>query len=68
MTALPMPVVEPEQEPWPAFQPITAWRHASGEWSQVNDRIAEEVAVALIYNGISHAVMLATPVLASRKA
>lgn len=61
MTALPMPVVEPEQEPWPAFQPITAWHHASGEWSQVNDRIAEEVAVALIYNGISHAVMLATP-------
>lgn len=33
----------------------------SGTLSQLEDVVAEEVPVALIYNGISHAVMLATP-------
>ncbi|HSH71956.1 MAG TPA: formate dehydrogenase accessory sulfurtransferase FdhD [Methylophilaceae bacterium] len=32
-----------------------------GEVESLSDCIAEEVPVALIYNGISHAVMLATP-------
>lgn len=41
-------------------------RHAvsrlhAGEWLHVHDDLAEEVPVALEYNGISHAVMLVTP-------
>jgi formate dehydrogenase accessory protein FdhD len=35
------------------------WR--SGIESEVEDAIAEEIPVALVYNGISHVVMLATP-------
>ncbi len=38
---------------------IDKWK--SGNHSQLEDVVAEEVPVALIYNGISHAVMLATP-------
>jgi FdhD protein len=38
---------------------VTRWRN--GELSQATDKVAEEVPIALIYNGISHAVMLATP-------
>jgi len=33
----------------------------AGKVSLLEDVVAEEVPVALIYNGISHAVMLATP-------
>ncbi|RYX88651.1 MAG: formate dehydrogenase accessory sulfurtransferase FdhD [Comamonadaceae bacterium] len=32
-----------------------------GVWSDVSDSVAEEVPVALEFNGISHAVMMATP-------
>ena len=38
---------------------VDKWK--SGNLTQVEDVVAEEVPVALIYNGISHAVMLATP-------
>ena len=38
---------------------VDKWK--SGKLSQIEDVVAEEVPVALIYNGISHAVMLATP-------
>ena len=38
---------------------VNKWK--SGQLSQLEDVVAEEVPVALIYNGISHAVMLATP-------
>jgi FdhD protein len=38
---------------------VTRWR--SGEVTEATDKVAEEVPIALIYNGISHAVMLATP-------
>ncbi len=38
---------------------VSRWRN--GEQQDIQDQLAEEVPVALIYNGISHAVMLATP-------
>lgn len=38
---------------------VKRWHH--GELSADRDRIAEETPIALIYNGISHVVMLATP-------
>ena len=38
---------------------VTRWRN--GELSTVQDKVAEEVPIALVYNGVSHAVMLATP-------
>ena len=38
---------------------VVRWRNDKPEDTQ--DKLAEEVPVALIYNGISHAVMLATP-------
>ena len=38
---------------------VTPWRN--GLLTQATDKVAEEVPIALIYNGVSHAVMLATP-------
>ena len=38
---------------------VTRWR--DGVRSDAKDKVAEEVPIALIYNGVSHAVMLATP-------
>lgn len=42
-------------------QAVVAKRYANGAWSEQPDQIAEEVPLALIYNGIAHAVMLGTP-------
>ncbi|TDR79641.1 formate dehydrogenase accessory sulfurtransferase FdhD [Paludibacterium purpuratum] len=36
-------------------------RHRQGEMHDVTDAVAEECPVALVFNGISHAVMMATP-------
>jgi FdhD protein len=36
-------------------------RLRAGAWSQADDELAEEVPVALEYNGVSYAVMMATP-------
>ncbi|MDP9043915.1 MAG: formate dehydrogenase accessory sulfurtransferase FdhD [Pseudomonadota bacterium] len=38
---------------------VCAWR--GGEFHEADDSLAEETPVALVFNGISHAVMLATP-------
>lgn len=38
---------------------VRQWRN--GQFSTVDDRLAEEVPIALVYNGVSHAVMLASP-------
>jgi FdhD protein len=38
---------------------VTRWRN--GQPQSVMDTLAQEVPVALVYNGISHVVMLATP-------
>ncbi|MBS1186544.1 MAG: fdsC [Burkholderiaceae bacterium] len=42
-----------------ATVPVTKWRE--GQTVSAQDHVAEEAPVALEYNGISHAVMLATP-------
>jgi FdhD protein len=39
--------------------PVLAWR--GGEAEHGSDLLADEVPVALVFNGISHAVMMATP-------
>ncbi len=38
---------------------VTRWRN--GALTDALDQVAEEVPIALVYNGVSHAVMLATP-------
>lgn len=38
---------------------VTRWRN--GQLTTTTDQLAEEVPIALVYNGVSHAVMLATP-------
>lgn len=38
---------------------VTRWKN--GELITTTDQLAEEVPIALVYNGVSHAVMLATP-------
>lgn len=38
---------------------VNRWQH--GETSSAQDCVAEEVAVALVYNGISHVVMMTSP-------
>ena len=42
-------------------KPVAALRWAATGVSDISLPIAEEVPVALVYNGISHVVMMATP-------
>ncbi len=52
-------VIDPDSlTPSAAFD-VRRFRH--GAWHQARDDLAEEVPVALEFNGISHVVMLATP-------
>jgi formate dehydrogenase accessory protein FdhD len=47
-----------EQSP---FQPVHSRRFTNGEWVDLPLIVAREIPVALVYNGISHAVMMASP-------
>lgn len=44
-----------------AHASVVAHRHVDGAVTDLQETLAEETPVALVYNGISHAVMLATP-------
>lgn len=46
---------------WPSYQQTTVDRWQHGQHASQQDYIAEEVPVVLVYNGVSHVVMLATP-------
>ncbi len=46
---------------WPSYQQSTVERWQKGQRSIEQDYIAEEVPISLIYNGVPHVVMLATP-------
>lgn len=46
----------------PSWRRVTVDRWQNGSVSRVEDRVADEIPVAMVYNGISHAVMLASPV------
>lgn len=50
----------PETEILPGTRPVAVQRH-NGMMQSGHDWLAEEVPVALVYNGVSHAVMMATP-------
>lgn len=55
MSAGPTPALAAGASPWSARR----WR---GSWSPSRDEaLAEEAAVALVFNGIAHTVMMATP-------
>lgn len=49
------------QEPPPAMERRDVLRVRDGAAAPGEDMLADEVPVALVYNGISHAVMMATP-------
>jgi len=46
---------------WSSYQPVPIIRFKNGERVENDDFVAEEVPVVLMYNGVSHVVMLATP-------
>ena len=45
--------------PTSAEVPVQRWKH--GELTHTTDRVTEEVPVALVYHGVPHVVMLASP-------
>lgn len=55
-------VVEEVYEGFPAWRTVSIDRWRDGMINRSEDRVADEVPVAMVYNGISHAVMLASPV------
>lgn len=46
---------------WPSYQQSTVDRWRGEQHERKQDYIAEEVPISLIYNGVPHVVMLATP-------
>jgi len=51
----------PGEAPWPARSTVSAHRMTGGKAVASVENLIEEVPVALVYNGVSHAVMLASP-------
>lgn len=52
----------PEPRPTPATScEVTVHRWRDGDVERVADQVAEELPVALVFNGVPHVVMLATP-------
>ena len=45
----------------PPCQTVAARRLQARQWQDQTFALADEVPVALVYNGISHAVMMASP-------
>lgn len=54
-------VLPGEGAEWLDREPIEVLQWDSGQWSERADQAIGELPVALVYNGISHAVMLVTP-------
>lgn len=46
---------------WASYQSLSVTRCQNGQRVETDDFVAEEVPVVLMYNGVSHVVMLATP-------
>jgi formate dehydrogenase accessory protein FdhD len=46
---------------WPSYQQSLVDRWQGNAYAQSEDYVAEEVPVSLVYNGVPHVVMLATP-------
>lgn len=46
---------------WPSYRQITVESWQGGEHESRRDYVAEEVPVALLYNGVPHVVMMSTP-------
>ena len=62
MNAAPQDPAEPVAPPGPdGASPAATWRLSAQGRQAREELLAEEVPVALVYNGISHAVMLASP-------
>jgi FdhD protein len=55
--ALPLPL----ELGWPSYQQSTVDRWRGEQHERKQDYIAEEVPISLVYNGLPHVVMLATP-------
>ncbi len=46
---------------WSSYQSVPVTRCKNGQHVETDDFVAEEVPVVLMYNGVSHVVMLTTP-------
>lgn len=55
------PIVRPQAFVPSQAYPVRIWEESRSPDSQKTDVLAEEIPVALVYNGISHVVMLTTP-------
>lgn len=61
MSTLPDLLPPPVAAAVPVAQEVVVQRWRAGAIEQVTDQVAEEAPIALVYHGIPHVVMLATP-------